>query len=78
MDIIYILNTILVKIFLVIFDFFSSRCCPNVKVNLNLLEDFEDQMFKYCFEMQKSEVAGFRRLRTISQLIFETVPQIVL
>jgi hypothetical protein len=41
---------------------------------MNFLEDFEDKMFNYCFEMQKSEVAGFRRLRTISQLIFETVP----
>lgn len=28
--------------------------------------------------MQKSEIAGFRRLRTISQLIFETFPQLVL
>ena len=78
MDLIYIVNTILVKIFLVIFHFFSSRCCPKVKVNMNLIEDFEDRMFNYCFEMQKSEVAGFRRLRTISQLIFETVPQLVL
>ena len=31
-------------------------------------------MFGLMFEMTKSEVVGFRRLRTISQMIFETIP----
>jgi hypothetical protein len=39
---------------------------------------FEDKMYSVMFEMTKSEVSGFRRLRTISQMIFETIPQIFL
>ena len=79
MDVIYIINTVVIKIFLIIWDFFSSRCYPDkCRVNLNILEDFEDKVFNNFFEMQKSEIAGFRRLRTISQLIFETIPQLFL
>jgi hypothetical protein len=78
MDVIYILNCLFIKVFVMIIEFFQSRFCPESKWNLNFLETLEDKIFEACFEMQKSEVAGFRRLRTISQMLFETIPQICL
>ena len=35
-------------------------------------------MFYTVFGMRKPEIAGFRRLRTITQMIFETLPEIIL
>eukprot|EP01084_Bolivina_argentea_P309595 535552_1 len=38
----------------------------------------DDYVFKKIFGMNKTEIVGYRRLRTLSQLLFETVPQILL
>jgi hypothetical protein len=37
-----------------------------------------DRVFERLFGMQQMDVVGFRRLRTVSQLTFETFPQILL
>lgn len=45
---------------------------------LEVLDDAEDYVFVSMFEMNRIDVNGFRRLRTISQLVFESVFQIFL
>ena len=47
-------------------------------VDLSCLNDALDKSYEYFFKMQKLEVAGFRRMRTISQLTFESLIQITL
>lgn len=46
--------------------------------NSNFTEGTIDKCFNIIFEMSKLDVAGFRRLRTISQLSFESFIQIIL
>lgn len=46
--------------------------------NSNFTEGTIDKSFNFIFEMSKLDVAGFRRLRTISQLSFESFIQIIL
>lgn len=47
-------------------------------VNLSFLNRALDMSYEYLFEMKKLEVAGFRRMRTISQLTFESLIQMAL
>ena len=47
-------------------------------VDLSCLNRALDKSYEYLFEMKKLEVAGFRRMRTISQLTFESLIQISL
>jgi hypothetical protein len=47
-------------------------------VSLGMIDEAIDGIYKSLFGMQKMDVVGFRRLRTSSQLTFESFPQIVL
>ena len=47
-------------------------------VDLNWLLSFIDEMYMAMFKMQRIDAAGFRRMRTITQLTFETMIQLVL
>lgn len=47
-------------------------------LDLSFLTRMIDQSYEIMFEMQKLDVAGFRRMRTISQLTFETFIQFLL
>ena len=38
----------------------------------------QDSIFYWVFNMRKNDIEGFRRARNISQLLFETIPQLVL
>eukprot|EP01084_Bolivina_argentea_P245868 411561_1 len=38
----------------------------------------DDVVFEKWLNMNKTEIIGYRRLRTLSQLFFETIPQIIL
>jgi hypothetical protein len=42
------------------------------------MEECVDKLYFYFFDMQKMDIVGFRRLRTSSQLTFESLPQIIL
>ena len=42
-------------------------------LDLSCLNRALDKSYEFLFEMQKLEVAGFRRMRTISQLTFESL-----
>lgn len=41
-------------------------------------EEFFNTMLIKLFDMNHIDIVGFRRMRTISQLIYESIPQIVL
>ena len=73
MDLIYLINSIvfepLIKLLLLI-------TCK--KVNLSYLSDHINDIYVLLFDMTNMDIAGFRRLRTISQLSFESLPQILL
>ena len=47
-------------------------------VDFSCLTRALDKSYEVMFDMQKLEVAGFRRMRTISQLTFESLIQILL
>ena len=50
--------------------------CGNLQ--FDCYQSFENKVFFWVFNMNKNDVEGFRRARNISQLLFETVPQICL
>ena len=68
------------------------RCCRGNKYkvdgnNDNEEEDddnegatnwLEEYIYMKIFQMNREEILGFRRLRTISQLLFETIPSLIL
>ena len=72
-DLIFLfLNTIIMPLLI----FYSMMVCKP-----KLIERFNeciDAIYKRLFGMQKLDVAGFRRLRTSSQLTFESLPQLIL
>lgn len=73
MDIVFLVNqAILVPIIQVL------RLLTCNLINLSCLTQTIDNSYEILFEMQKLEVAGFRRMRTISQLTFETFIQFIL
>ena len=77
MDLVFIIQVIVFKPIVFVIETVRNRVTDS-RANLNILDMFEDYMYSVMFEMTKSEVSGFRRLRTISQMIFETIPQIFL
>merc|ERR1712176_351541 len=44
----------------------------------NISDAMDDWVFKKIFGLNRMQIIGYRRLRTLSQLFFETVPQIFL
>jgi hypothetical protein len=73
MDFVFIIQCIAIKPVVFFIEMVRNQVTTSRR-NLNILDLFEDYMFSVMFEMTKSEVVGFRRLRTISQMIFETIP----
>lgn len=73
MDIVFLLN----QAFLYpIIAFLNVLTCE--KLGLGKLLELIDKSYEILFDMQKLEVAGFRRMRTITQMLFETLIQLVL
>ena len=68
MDLVYLFNGTLLKILIQILSFLS---CYKYKFNW-IIESIEDNCYDLMFGMKKLDVAGFRRMRTISQMTFET------
>ena len=73
MDLVFLLiSSVLTPIFFLI-HFFSCG-----KFNFTRMLDSTDVIYEKVFDMKRLDVNGFRRLRTISQLVFESFPQIIL
>eukprot|EP01084_Bolivina_argentea_P304714 526338_1 len=54
-------------------------CRAKVNISDYDIRDYLDEaIFQNIFKMNKTEIVGYRRLRTIAQLIFESIPQILL
>ena len=76
MEFVFIFQTIVLKplIFIV-----KKLSCGRIDFqSQNIVVKFQENIFELLFGMKKPEIAGFRRLRTITQLIFETVPEFLL
>ena len=39
-----------------------------------MVQDWNDNIYKTIFKMQLMDIKGFRRLRTIGQVVFESSP----
>ena len=70
MDLIYIINSVIITPLAFLFTY--------GKINMEVMEDKIDSIYNYLFGMSDMDIKGFRRLRTISQLTFESFPQIIL
>ena len=68
MDVLYLGNTLILMPIILITKLFSFG-----KIDLLPLKDKIDGVYKYLFGMSYQDISGFRRLRTISQLTFETM-----
>jgi fatty acid desaturase len=44
--------------------------------HLHHVEEFNDTIFRNAFSIQQRDIQGFRRLRTTTQLLFESLPEI--
>eukprot|EP01083_Nonionella_stella_P248470 860190_1 len=44
----------------------------------DISDEMDRLLFKKCLGMSRMQIIGYRRLRTLSQLLFETIPQIAL
>lgn len=73
MDIIYIVVSVVITP--ITFVIYVLTCG---KLNLTHIEEKLDVMYEILFGMSDMDIKGFRRLRTISQLSFESLPQIIL
>lgn len=73
MDLMYVFHTILCRPIQL-----AIKCCTCGKLNVNTCGEWIENSYQYLFDMGPNEIDGFRRLRTISQLIFEGIPQIIL
>eukprot|EP01083_Nonionella_stella_P017879 50065_1 len=79
-DLIFMVFSLISTVWLLLLILMTLICCKNVNVAAKY--DSRDWIDKKVFEdflrMNRTEVIGYRRLRTLSQLFFETIPQIVL
>ena len=76
MEFVFIFHTIVLEPLILIVKMLS---CGRLNLQRqNIVVKFEEHIFELVFGMKKPEIAGFRRLRTITQLIFETLPEFLL
>lgn len=73
LDVLFMINTAVLRPIVYIIKIATCN-----KVDLMKLTMFVNNMYSVFFDMDTMEVEGFRRLRTISQLTFESLPQIIL
>ena len=66
-----IINIILTPLF-----FLISLCVTDSKF-IKRTEDYLNSVFTALFGLQKTDIEGFRRLRTSCQFSFESVPQVL-
>lgn len=73
MDIIYILVSVVITPTAMLLKLLTCGL-----VDLTNIEERLDVLYEILFGMTEMDIKGFRRLRTISQLSFESLPQIIL
>jgi len=73
LDVVFIFNQALLFPLICLLKVLTCGC-----LDLSCLSEGLDKSYEYFFKMQKLEVAGFRRMRTISQLTFESLIQVTL
>jgi hypothetical protein len=69
MDLIYIINTVTLMPLAIIL---KNLGC--IRGSGNIFEEKLDYIYEVMFGMSKMDIKGFRRLRTVSQLSFESIP----
>lgn len=71
-DVLYMFNTLFIQIFVFII---NLMLCNHRKGKVWIdIDEYLDHLFYWLLNMNAMDVKGYRRLRTISQLIFESVP----
>ena len=73
MDIIYILVSVVITPSAMLIKLLSCGL-----IDVTNIEEKLDVLYEILFGMSDMDIKGFRRLRTISQLSFESLPQIIL
>ena len=73
LDLIFVLNKSIVEPTI---NFIKLVSCD--KIDLSVIAYIFEYSYGYLFGMHELEVEGFRRMRTISQLTFETLIQLIL
>jgi hypothetical protein len=73
LDIMFVINQALLFPLICLLKFLTCGI-----IDLSCFNRALDKSYEFLFEMQKLEVAGFRRMRTISQLTFESLIQFCL
>eukprot|EP01083_Nonionella_stella_P234496 825442_1 len=83
-DVVFIVFAIISTVWLVLLILMTWLCCRSVHDSKGLVANYDihnwidQQIFEKLLNMNRTEIVGYRRLRTLSQLFFETIPQIVL
>jgi hypothetical protein len=73
MDLLYLINSVLFEPIIL---FVKKLSCD--KIDLSNISQAINDSYVILFDMTEMDIGGFRRLRTISQLSFESFPQVVL
>jgi predicted nucleotidyltransferase len=73
MDIIYIIVSVVITPLA-----FLLKAISCGLIDMTNVEEKLDVLYEILFGMSDMDIKGFRRLRTISQLSFESLPQIIL
>ena len=73
MDLIFLLNSVIIVPIISLLELMMCK-----RVQLKCVKNFVDDTYEHIFFMTKIDAAGFRRMRTISQMTFETVIQVLL
>jgi hypothetical protein len=73
LDLLYLFNAVLLAPILFIVNILSCGRLENFDI-----EERTDKVFEVIFQLTHLEIVGFRKLRTMSQFTFESIPQIML
>jgi len=69
MDLVYIVTSVIITPFAMLLKLISCGC-----IDITNVEEKLDGLYNILFGMTDMDIKGFRRLRTISQLSFESLP----
>lgn len=69
MDLLYLIETVFLRPISVFLGWISCGYCK-----LTVFSNTIESLYSILFDMGENDIEGFRRLRTISQLLFESIP----
>ena len=73
LDLLYLFNAVLLAPILFILNLLTCGRLKDFDI-----EEKTDKVFEVIFQLTHLEIVGFRKLRTMSQFTFESIPQIIL